>query len=62
MLFFLFLHKYPGEGKDHFQAKPCQSICPRETLDRTCVFGKHGLGPPIPPVICCVVYVWPVES
>ena len=38
MLFFLFLHKYPGEGKDHFQAKPCQSICPRETLDRTCVW------------------------
>ena len=43
------LHKYPGEGKDHFQAKPCQSSCPRETLDRTCVFGKHGLGSLIPP-------------
>ena len=52
----ILLHKYPGEGKDHFQAKPCQSTCPRETLDRTCVFGKHGLGPPTPAryLLCCV--------
>ena len=44
----LFLHKYPGEGKDHFQAKPCQSICPERHLTAR-VFGKHGLGSLIPP-------------
>ena len=61
MLFFYFCTKYPGEGKDHFQAKPCQSICPERHLTAR-VFGKHGLGSLMPPLYVVFVYLWSVES
>ena len=34
--------KQPCEGGEHFQAKPCQSVSPRDTHDHTCLRGTRG--------------------
>ena len=61
MLFFYFCTNYPGEGKDHFQAKPCHSIYPRESLDRTCVW-EARVRISYVPLYVVFVYLWSVES
>ena len=45
----------PCEGKEDFQAKPCQSTGPRDHFDRTYVFGIHGPRSsfPFPFMLCC---------
>ena len=45
----------PCEGKEDFQAKPCQSTGLRDHFDRTCVFGIHGPRSsfPFPFMLCC---------